>query len=163
MRAAAILLALAAPAHAGCPDLTVLACEMPGGKRLEVCADDRAVTYAFGPPGAPELTLENPLAAPGYTPWPGVSRTIWESVAFRNGDYLYEVYNSAERIFPDDEKAEIEVRESAGVVILKGETVVAQVDCLPGTAEGPIEALYEHLEARGVCWDHAARAWGTCR
>ena len=112
-------LALAAtPLAAACPELTVLRCQVEGGKQLEVCADAEAVRYSFGHIGSPELELSNPLAASGYRPWPGVSRTIWDSVAFTNDAFVYEVVTSLERIYPDDEDAEIEVLRRDGVYVL---------------------------------------------
>ena len=159
MRAALLSLLSATAASADCHDLTVLACDI-GAKRLEVCADDTAVTYAFGPVGAPELTLSNPLDAPGFTPWPGVSRTIWDVVEFRNGDVTYQVFTSIERI--PDEDADGPTRADA-VVVLRGEEVLAEFRCDAGTVRGSVDLLYDHLTEHGMCFDLATRDWSRCQ
>ena len=155
-------LALLATPLTACPDLTVLRCRVEGGRQLEICADAEAVRYSFGPIGNPELELFNPLAASGYRPWPGVSRTIWDSVAFENGAYVYEVVTSLERIYPDDEDADIMVLRRDGIYVLKNEMPVAELTCLPETVEGAVDLLYDHLGKHGLCWSFSAHAWEVC-
>ena len=158
MKSALAVLVSATSAAADCPDLTVLACDM-GAKRLEVCADDARITYAFGPKGAPELTLSNPLDAPGFTPWPGVSRTIWDVVDFVNEDVTYEVFTSTERIPADEAKGPT---RTDAVVVLKEEEVLADFRCDPDTVEGSVDLLYDHLTAHGMCFDLETRTWARC-
>ena len=152
----------AAPLAAACPDLTVLRCQVEGGKQLEICADAEAVRYSFGPISNPELELSNPLAASGYRPWPGVSRTIWDSVTFENDAYVYEVVTSLERIYPEEEEADITVLRRDGVYVLKNEMPVAELICLPDTVEGAVDLLYDHLGSHGMCWSFSTHAWEVC-
>ncbi len=159
MKSALAVLVSATSVAADCPDLTVLACVI-GQKRLEVCADADRITYAFGPGGAPELTLSNALDAPGFTPWPGVSRTIWDVVEFVNEDVTYQVFTSTERI-PEDE-ARGPARTDAVVVLNEGE-VLADFRCAPDTVEGSVDLLYDHLTAHGMCFDLETRTWAGCQ
>ena len=152
----------ASPLLAACPVLTVLRCQIEGGKQLEVCADAEAIRYSFGYIGNPELVLTNPLTESGYRPWPGVSRTIWDSVAFENGAYVYEVVTSLERIYPEEEEADITVLRRDGVYVLKDELPVAELTCRPYTVEGAIDLLYDHLGSHGMCWSFSTHAWEVC-
>ncbi|SFI63671.1 hypothetical protein [Albimonas pacifica] len=163
IRAAAVLapvlaLALLAPssAAAACAGETVVSCPI-GERRLEVCleaSDPPAFTYAYGPPGAPELTLREPLSAGTVMPWTGVGRSLWEAVAFRAGAYRYEVWHSLDRLTED---APLE----AGVSVLKGERLVASLTCRPGpgTVVAPIFTLSDAMIEAGWRWDLDARAW----
>ena len=158
-----LALALAAtPLAAACPDLTVLRCQVEGGKQLEVCAEADAVRYSYGPIGRPELELSKQLTASGYRPWPGVNRTIWDSVTFENDAYVYEVVTSFERIYPEEEKADITVLRRDGVYVLKNEMPVAELICLPDTVEGAVDLLYDHLGSLGMCWSFSTHAWEVC-
>ncbi len=157
-RAALLALALLAPpaAMAACASQTIVSCPI-GERRLEVClepSDPPAFSYAYGPPGAPELTLRAPLSAGTVMPWTGVGRSLWEAVAFRSGDYRYEVWHSIDRLTED---APLE----AGVTVLKGETLLASLTCRPGpgTTIAPIFALSDAMTEAGWRWDLDARTW----
>lgn len=156
---AALLAALMpAAAQAACADLTVLSCTAEGGgKQIEVCATATDLTYAFGPPGKPELTLSEPLAGGTYTPWAGFGRAIWESVGFRNAGYVYEAWFSFDRL---DENAMIE----GGVNVISGDDLVAQVTCDPGTVEAAFDPLFARMEAAGFCRNREEHRWqrGGC-
>jgi len=148
----AVALALAAgPVLAACPGETVLSCQI-GRKALEVCLVQGAVTYAFGPAGAPEITLSSPVESVAYTPWNGIGRAIWETVAFENRGVTYEVWTSLDKMVPG-------AATQAGINVLDGASLVAQLTCTPGTVDGAIDRLYPAKEATGQCWNHATFAW----
>ncbi len=109
---------------------------------------------------SPERTLSNPLDAPGFTPWPGVSRTIWDVVEFVNDEITYQVFTSTERIPEDDARGP--TRTDAIVVMREGE-VLADFRCAPDTVDGSVDLLFDHLTAHGMCFDLEARTWARCQ
>jgi len=155
MRALLLSLILAAPlpALADCaPGSTVFSCRI-GGKVLELCQQGASLTYAFGPPGAPELVLSEPLLTVDYQPWPGVGSAVWESVTFRNGNHGYEVWTRSDRNFRGLE---------AGIEVSRGGARLASLGCDPGSASGPLyDRLFPLKEAAGLCWHGAAGGWST--
>jgi hypothetical protein len=158
MRAALLLAVLAAPAAspiwAACQGDEAFSCQV-GAKTLEVCYWKGMLTYRFGPEGKPELTLNEPLETVAFTPWPGISSSIWETVAFRNDGYVYEVWTSVER---DPESTE---PRAGGVRVTQGDKTVAELDCDRGTATG-MDTLYDLKEGIAQCWDMETRTWGLC-
>lgn len=162
-RAALIILLGGSAAYADCgaPGRTFLSCTMEGsGKLLEVCIAGDQVTYAFGPAGAPELSLSAPVATVEYHPWPGVSRTIYEQVAFEHQGYVYTVFGGIERGY-DSSDDEIEVSQFGGVMVTEGRhTPVAHLDCAPGQVTfGWTNALSEAKARAGLQWDMESRSW----
>jgi hypothetical protein len=155
MRTALFLALLAAPAHAACQGDEAFSCQI-GPKTLEVCHWKGMLTYSFGPEGKPDLFLNERLETVAFTPWPGIGSSLWETVAFRNDGYTYEVWTSIER----DPKA-TEPR-SGGVRVLQGDATVADLTCDKGTAT-PMDVLYDLKDGIGQCWDMGAQAWAnTC-
>jgi hypothetical protein len=139
-------------ARAACPAETYLSCPVEDGRVLEVCITGQDFTYSFGPPGAPELALSVSMAAGTVVPWPGVGSAIWSSILFPNNEHVYEVWNSVDRN-PDAPNP------SGGVNVLKGEDMVAQLTCKPGTVTTPAFALEDAMASQGFCWDFDARRW----
>ncbi len=157
MRASLLILALFLPtaAFADCTGgTTVFSCTI-GKKTLEICHRQDALTYSFGPAGKPDLTLAQPLETADFTPWPGIGRTIWESLAFRNQGYTYEVWTAVERD-PEDTTG-----LQGGINVLKGEDLQAQLTCDPGTASQSLDVVYGLKQAIGQCWDFDSRSWTT--
>lgn len=148
------LAALVAAAPVGAEPVTLLDCPI-GAKRLTVTADAEAVTYRFGAEGAPELTLTNPLSASSFQPWPGVGRSIFESIRFENESYAYEAFWSFDRLEPEGDMA-------GGVVVLKEENIVATLDCDAGQVEATFFTMEDHLREAGICWDYEAREHRPC-
>lgn len=152
MRAALFLLTLlASPAGAACQGDEAFSCRI-GGKTLDVCYWKGMLTYRFGPEGKPELMLSEPLETVAFTPWPGIGSSLWETVAFRNEGYIYEVWTSVER---DPEATE---PRAGGVRVMQGDKTVAELSCDPGTAS-PMDGLYDLKHGIGQCWDMEAQAW----
>ncbi len=155
MRAALLLLALASPAAAACPnDSEIFSCTIKG-KPLQLCHWKGALIYNFGPVDKPELSLSAPLQTVAFTPWPGIGGDIWETVTFPNQGYSYEVWTSVTR----DPEATDGLR--GGVIVLQGEATVAELTCDPGTPSQSLDVIYELKEAIGQCWDFDSRSWQT--
>lgn len=148
---AALAVLGAAPALAEVP---VFSCAI-GPNVLRVTADAQSVSYAFGPPEAPELSLSNPLDGNGFMPWPGIGRTIFESIAFTNEGFSYVVYWSLDRLDPDS------VLEG-GVTISGGGDVETTLLCDPGSVDAPFFTLGDHFAQEGLCLDPETRRWGVC-
>ena len=142
---------------AACPEETYLSCPTDRGDYLEVCIGSDAFTYAYGPKGAPELSLSVPMSAGTVTPWPGVGRAIWSAVGFPNAGYTYEVWNSVDRD-PDN------INPMGGVNVLQGDAMIAQIVCLPGTVTAAAFTLEDAMAGAGYCWDFDSRTWsrGAC-
>lgn len=154
MRAALLLALLAAPAHAACQGDEAFFCKI-GSKTLEVCYWKGMLTYAYGPEGKPELFLNERLETVAFTPWPGIGSSLWETVAFQNDGYTYEVWTSVER---DPESTE---PRSGGVRVLQGDATVADLTCDRSTATS-MDGLYDLKAGIGQCWDLESRTWGLC-
>ncbi|MBE2278345.1 MAG: hypothetical protein IAE87_18850 [Rhodobacteraceae bacterium] len=153
--AAAIPLVLAtmlpAVALAACPGEVLLSCPI-GRKHLELCLTPEAVLYSFGPKGNPELKLAVPVTEAAYQPWPGVGRTIWDSVQLFNGGITYEVWTSIDR---DDPAALWE----GGINVLKGEALQAELTCAAGSVTNDLTAIFAAKEAAGQCWSFDNLRW----
>ncbi|MCU0904998.1 MAG: hypothetical protein MUE83_14165 [Tabrizicola sp.] len=158
MRAALLLALLASPAAsplwAACQGDEAFSCRI-GKKALEICYWKGMLTYRFGPEGKPELVLNEPLETVAFTPWPGIGSSLWETVAFQNDGYTYEVWTSVER---DPEATE---PRSGGVRVMQGAETVAELTCDRGTAT-PMEALYDLKSGIAQCWDMGTQSWGLC-
>jgi hypothetical protein len=155
MRAALFLALVATPVNAACQGEEVFSCQI-GQKSVEVCHWKGMLTYSYGPEGRPELFLNEALETVAFTPWPGIGSSLWETVAFRNEGYIYEVWTSVER---DPEATE---PRSGGVRVMQGDATVAELACNRGTAT-PMEALYDLKDGIGQCWDMQTQTWGaTC-
>ena len=162
----ALLFLVPAPAFA-CEPTEVLhfACTVNDGtKKVEVCHTTDEVTYRFGPRGGPlELLLRQPVAQIHLTPWPGIGRTIWEEVTFRNAAYTYTVYGSIERTPPEDGAGDIVVTVSGGIIVRQDEQEIAHLTCDPGSVDFPWgTGLYEAKEAAGQCYDRREQKWHDC-
>lgn len=151
MRAALFLALLAAPASAACQADAVFSCTI-GQKTLQVCHWKGALIYGFGRDGRPELTIAEPLETVAFTPWPGIGRAIWDSLAFSNDGITYEVTTSVDRM---DEAAQLE----GGVNVIEGEAHLASLACDPGTPSQSLDVIYELKSEIGQCWDFDAKAW----
>jgi hypothetical protein len=145
----------AGPVWAACQnDSEVFSCQI-GAKTLQVCYWKGALIYQFGPEGNWDLSIAEPMETVAFTPWPGIGSSLWETVAFRNEGYTYEVWTSVER---DPESTE---PRSGGVRVMQGDKSVAELDCNRGTATS-METLYDLKDRIGQCWDIEAQAWGLC-
>lgn len=154
MRAALLLILLAAPAHAICQEEEIFSCPI-GKKVVEVCSFRGELTYTFGREGSPEIILYEPLETVTYTPWPGIGRAIWDMVAFENEGVTYEVWSSFDRL---DENAVLE----GGVNVLQGDETLATLACDKGSVRWGLDRISDLKAGIGQCWDYDSQAWGQC-
>ena len=154
MRAALLLILLAAPAHAACQGDEAFSCQV-GKKTLEICYWKGMLTYRFGPEGKPELTLNEPLETVDFMPWPGIGRAIWDSVVSENKGIAYEVWSSFDKL---DENAVME----GGVNVMQGDETLATLSCDKGSVGRGLETLGELKAGIGQCFDHETQTWGLC-
>ncbi|MFO1203890.1 MAG: hypothetical protein U1E58_14765 [Tabrizicola sp.] len=155
MRAALLFILLAAPAHAICQEEEVFSCPI-GKKVVEVCSFRGELTYSFGREGSPEIILYEPLETVAYTPWPGIGRAIWDSVAFENEGVTYEVWSSFDKM---DENAVLE----GGVNVLKGDKTLASLTCDKGSVERGLDFITDLKAGIGQCWSYDSQSWtGDC-
>ncbi|MFQ6549740.1 hypothetical protein AADZ90_017460 [Aestuariibius sp. 2305UL40-4] len=146
-----------------CPDGSeaFVSCTIEDGRKsLDVCLEGDIVTYRFGEVGQPpELAMSVPVREVEFEPWPGVSRSIWEAVTFRRGDYAYEVFGGFHRE-TNHETEEVETEPFGGVSVRRGEERVAQLNCDPGpTGYGFSSAIYDAKVDAGQCWDNREFVW----
>ncbi|MBL9073106.1 hypothetical protein [Tabrizicola sp.] len=154
MRAALLLALLATPASATCQGDEAFSCRI-GKKTLEVCYWKGALIYSYGREGKPELTIAEPLETVAYTPWPGIGRAIWDTVAFQNDGTTYEVWTSFDKM---DENAILE----GGVNVMQGDKTLATLTCDKGSVIHSLDPILD-LKARiGQCWAPDTQSWGNC-
>lgn len=153
MRAALLLILLAAPAYAACPGDTVFSCPI-GKKSLEICHAKGLLTYQFGRAGKPELIISEPLETVAYTPWLGIGRAIWDSVAFENEGVTYEVWSSFDKM---DENAVLE----GGINVMEGDQALATLTCNKGSVDMALDVISDLKAGIGQCWDFDNRTWTT--
>ncbi|RNF35772.1 hypothetical protein [Paracoccus methylarcula] len=163
--AALPLIFLSSAALADCTEQTLISCDTGNGNHLEACIeagvspDGARFTYAFGPRDKPKLTLREELAAGTATPWSGVGRAIWESVAFRHEGHVYEVWHSFDRL---EQVASLE----GGVNVLRGEELLVSLSCQPGpgTVIAPLFTIGDAMAEAGFCRDPDLHEWrrGDC-
>ncbi len=141
------------------------ACTVKNGtKKVEVCHTLDEATYRFGPPGGQaELELRRPVTDVHLTPWPGIGRTIWEEVIFRNASHSYTVYGGIDRAPSEDGSGEILVTLAGGVVVHQAEQEIAHLTCDPGSVDFPWgTGLFEAKETAGQCYDRRRQQWHAC-
>ena len=153
--AASLALTLApALAAADCGAQTlVLDCTI-GAKALTVCVTDATASYAFGPRGAPELALTQGLDEVTATPWPGIGRSIYEDVTFRNGSVSYTAWISVDRLAEDQPT-------TGGVVVEQNGRRLAELTCNTGTADIGVFAIANAMQAVGYCVDRTNGVYST--
>lgn len=152
------LLAALAPAaaQAKCPNQSgIFSCQI-GRKTLEVCHWKGMITYEFGLPNKAELSLFTPETEADFTPWSGVGRTMWSSLAFHNEGITYEVWSSLDKLMNDDDPMP---EWQGGVNVLQGDKTLAQLTCNPGSVEGILDTVYDIKTDLGQCWNLTTFAW----
>ena len=162
-RAALLLLGTAATAEAACgPDQeTFVSCRIADRVTiLAVCFDAQTASYSYGPEGAPELTLQEPVFTLDYTPWPGVGSAIWEEVIFYNGPYSYTVRGGFDRPMNDADMENLADRKFGGVVVRKNGMMLVELTCEPATVDFAWgEGLWDAKQNTGVVWNDVEQIW----
>jgi hypothetical protein len=151
----ALALVAAGPTWATCQnDSQIFSCQV-GTKTLQICHWKGALIYQYGPEDNWELSIAEPLETIEFTPWPGIGGDIWELVAFQNNGYVYEVGTSVER------NPEATTGLQGGVNVFKGDTLVTELTCDPGTASNSLDVIFDLKESVGQCWDFDSKTWQT--
>ena len=139
-----------------CDGELLLRCEIDGRDAvLETCLIGTEVRYQYGPVGAPDLTLMQPVKVVQHTPWPGVGRWIWHVTGFAVGDVVYKVHLGIDRL-SDPPGA-----QSAGVLVEQDGQTLADLSCVTETIEGAGDPspLFAAKIAVGQIYDRDADRW----
>lgn len=153
-----LLLLSSAPAAVACPNgsETLISCTFEDGKKhLQTCMAGQQVLYRFGlTDRSPDLDLIRPVTDVDHYPWPGVSRTIWESVTFENEGISYIVSYAQER---DPRTPEI----SGHVMVQKGDELLATLYCDAGSVQsaGYPLPVFDAKTAAGQHFNRETYAW----
>ena len=160
LRLAMLVICAASSAQALCDDAEklVMSCTLKDASQaLDVCHQQGEARYRYGPRnGAPELKLSTSIRDLEYRPWAGVGGSIYEEVAFYNGDIRYAVWSAFER----DPEGNYPL--SGGVIVTKGDQTLADLTCDTGSVNTAMDTLFEEKQARGLCWDSVNFAWKPC-
>ena len=143
-----------------CDGTVLLACDIAGrNARLETCLTGDQVTYRFGPPDAPELTLTQSVRDVGHRPWPGIGRSVWHDVSFVVGDIRYAVHLSIDKL--SEPPGEV----SGGVTVTRKDETLADLTCKPGSiiGAGDPSPVFEAKRAAGQEFDRQTGQWRDLR
>ncbi len=152
--------ATSAAADCGTNAGPIFECTVSGGKKqVQVCYGDRVASYVFGRPGqAPELELASSIEDLFYLPWNGVGRSIYEEVAFTNGDFDYTVFAALDRTVLEGDAEE---PLTGGISVTSGDELVADLTCDAGSVTGSLDMLYGEKTDAGQCWSYDSFAWSA--
>lgn len=106
--------------HCGPNDAAYFSCPVSGGKHLSLCGASKAVWYAFGPVGKPELRLDSGITVADRTM---LRAKAWVATA-TVGEVSYEVTESVGSGARDGA-----ANNFSGVRVLKGDKVLATIPC----------------------------------
>ena len=102
---------------------TVFSCQTAKGKVIQVCDAGKTIDYSFGKPElAPELVVRAPRGEASTFQWQGIGRYISYSVSIPNGNTVYSVFWSLDKL------SESRATE-AGVNVEVNNKLVATVLC----------------------------------
>lgn len=102
---------------------TVFSCQTAKGKVIQVCDSGKTIDYTFGKPElAPEIVVRAPRGEASTFQWQGIGRYISYSVSIPNGNTVYSVFWSLDKL---SESRAIE----AGVNVEVKQKLVATVNC----------------------------------
>lgn len=133
--AASLALPALAQAASCPPDATVFACTTTKGRQVEVCDAGRVIQYRYGRPGAAaEMALAIPREQASTHQWNGIGRNIAYSVRIPNGDTVYEVFKSFDRLGAADAL-------SAGINVEVAGRTVASIPCRTETLSDSLEGI----------------------
>lgn len=160
LRYAFLFVMVAGPAQALCADAekVLMSCTIKDGtKTLDVCHQNGEARYRYGPRnGSTELELSTWIGDLEYYPWGGVGSSIYEEIAFYNGDIRYAVWTSIER------NPDANYPTSGGVTVTRADETLADLQCDIGSVTARIDDLFEQKEIEGVCWNAENFRWRLC-
>jgi hypothetical protein len=136
------LVAAAPNVHANCGEKQrgLFSCETAKGKQIEVCNFGQTVRYSFGKPEAkPEITVSVPKDKAAGTSCYACGRYISHSIDFPNGNTIYRVSWSADKL-SDTGKIEggVEVivnGESKAIISCVSEPIIGELEGIKFTGE----------------------------
>lgn len=136
-------------------DTPIFECQMRGGaKVLSVGYNAPFVFYSFGSPDQAELVIKVPVTELEVRPWNGIGRYLFEGATFENDGHGYVVHHALDRL---TQNAALE----GGVIVMKGDAVLADLACDAGTVQGGMFAFADLKDLGGQCWDLEAQVWST--
>ncbi|WP_282094616.1 hypothetical protein [Epibacterium ulvae] len=154
------LIACTASGALACPNgaTQLVSCTFNDGSRyLETCLLGSYATYAFGHTDKrPDLRLARPVTEVEMTPWPGVSRYIWEDMTFVNGAVRYKVHANVDRLEQGGELMLL-----GGVAVSQNGRTLATLECDVGSVETQdwLQPLFTAKEISGQYYSQEERAW----
>lgn len=114
--------ALAAP-ECVAPATLVFQCLTAKGKQIQVCDRGKTIDYSFGKPqAAPEIVVRAPRGEVSTFQWQGIGRYMTYALDIPNGNTVYSVTWSVDKMAPDQ-------GPEAGVDVEVNEKHVASVKC----------------------------------
>ena len=114
----AVLALVATSARAA--DTVLFSCATKNGKLIELVDAGTTINYSYGKPGQPEIAISVPRASGSTFQWSGMGRSMNYEVDVPNGDTVYTVYSSFDKI---------EQSQMAGVLVTVKGKQVADVRC----------------------------------
>ncbi|MBW6416741.1 hypothetical protein [Celeribacter sp. PS-C1] len=141
------------PSFAQAQEASLFHCQFANAKEVTLRVTETGMSYAFGRQhSTPELTLWRTFDEIEVTPWNGVGRSIWEDIAFANGDVTYRIWGNFDRMTEEHEV-------TGGILVERGDEDLARLDCLPYTVNYTLFSFSDAYEAAGYCWDLGANHW----
>ncbi|TXH51584.1 MAG: hypothetical protein E6Q87_01330 [Cellvibrionales bacterium] len=127
------VLSCSAFAESTCASKVIFSCTTTKGKTVEVCDAGSTIKYSFGKKGAPpEMVLAIPRAAASTHQWDGMGRYMSYNVQIPNGNTVYEVFSSVDKI---------EQEITSGINVEIAGKHAATLTCKPGTGIDNIEGV----------------------
>lgn len=117
--------------YAACAGKMIFSCTTTKGKTVEVCDAGSTIKYTFGKKGAPpEMALAIPRAAASTRQWDGMGRDMSYSVQIPNGNTVYEVFSSVDKMTEEGESGiNVEIAgKHAATLTCKAETVINNIE-----------------------------------
>lgn len=116
-----------AKGQCGAKEKTLFYCATKNKKEILLCDAGKTINYSFGKINArPELSVKVPRDKATATPWNGVGRYMSDSIEVPNGNAVYSVFFSMDRM-TDEHKID------AGVSVLVNDKPAATVSCIEKT------------------------------
>lgn len=106
---------------------TIFSCTTAKGKVIEVCDSGKTIDYSFGRQNSkPEIVVRTPRKEASTSQWQYVGRHMSYSVEIPNGNTVYSVFTSVDRL-PEGDNKEPELE--AGVAVESNKKHIANVMC----------------------------------
>lgn len=142
------------PTLAAATEGNFLTCKV-GSKRLSLSIQDDQIIYKFGPPGKPELVLQEPVATVDYQPWNGRGSTDVYYVTFYNHSYSYTVAASTNY---ENYRNGIHYYD-INIWVERDGKDLAILECDEQFAGDPLDPIPEAKYALGQCWNREQEQW----